>query len=624
MMMDDSKLVFDLEEVAYSERSVKGGFGNQINPCRDRGLNSGPPVQKYDTLLLDHKHDSDLVFDDSATNGELFSNPDHHRGRQYRRHHHNGTTDDSRPSQDAVAPVQSPEDADDAGQRIDDAGSFGFFGSLRNLGRRVKKSVYRWFEDGDLEEEAVTEPTDGSISVSTLRKKRSADADQDDQEANRISDVEEDDIIPGAVEQDQDAAADDDQLEEELDEVKKSTRGDIDLSPVEVDDEDYVNEPSGDGGVEGSGSVTDAPYVSSTTGRTLVAPGQPHYYRITFSINEPYQEEFEDRNSDLFQQVAKNLTQAVDALYDSVEGRQSSTLIKIEKTSDPFLCKVTLDLGTLDFYDRQVISSHLENQIITYRKLGSIPVTIDNFTLREFGDRGPGAPPTPQCAAQELPCRSGECLAPSTRCNGVKDCRDGSDEFGCPTNSEPATQPTTPSTPGTTATTISTTTSTSTARSFPIQDKCRADDKVRCADGSIYICRVHICDGNPDCPQGDDEKDCPLDECATGEFMCDLTRCIPASKRCDSQQDCTDGTDEQECPTGDAANLIYVGAARVACRTRDGGKGVPLFPKGGEISLWTEFLATDPGVPCSFPGASKYFCVKRYVWTGSTQPREDK
>ncbi|CAG2058785.1 unnamed protein product [Timema podura] len=216
------------------------------------------------------------------------------------------------------------------------------------------------------------------------------------------------------------------------------------------------------------------------------------------------------------------------------------------------------------------------------------------------------------------------------------------------TNSEPATQPTTPSTPGTTATTISTTTSTSTARSFPIQDKCRADDKVRCADGSIYICRVHICDGNPDCPQGDDEKDCPLDECATGEFMCDLTRCIPASKRCDSQQDCTDGTDEQECPTGinvkpslnhqscglrsspfpppfffflpptllffktyyipddnssgkseglktertnppgftwrhcnagrlgtkgDAANLIYVGAARVACRTRDGGKG---------------------------------------------------
>ncbi|CAG2058739.1 unnamed protein product, partial [Timema podura] len=249
-------------------------------------------------------------------------------------------------------------------------------------------------------------------------------------QANRISDVEEDDIIPGAVEQDQDAAADDDQLEEELDEVKKSTRGDIDLSPVEVDDEDYVNEPSGDGGVEGSGSITDAPYVSST-GRTPVAPGQPHYYRITFSINEPYQEEFEDRNSDLFQHVAKNLTQAVDALYDSVEGRQSSTLIKIEKTSDPFLCKVTLDLGTLDFYDRQVISSHLENQIITYRKLGSIPVTIDNFTLREFGDRGPGAPPTPQCAAQELPCRSGECLAPSTRCNGVKDCRDGSDEFGC-------------------------------------------------------------------------------------------------------------------------------------------------------------------------------------------------
>nr|CAD7404401.1 unnamed protein product [Timema poppensis] len=420
------------------------------------------------------------------------------------------------PSQDAaVAPVQSPEDADDAGQRIDDdAGSFGLLGSLRNLGRRVKKSVYRWFDGGDLEEEAVTEPTDGSISVSTLRKKRSVEADQDDQEANRISDVEEDDIIPGAVEQD---AADDDQLEEELDQVKKSSRGDIDMSPVEVDDEDYVNEPSGDGGVEGSGSVTDAPYVSSSTGRTLVAPGQPHYYRITFSINEPYQEEFEDRNSDLFQQIARNLTQAVDALYDSVEGRQSSTLIKIESWArGPTKHHSVPPRSSL----AAVVSvSPLQLAAMESRTAGTDQMSLDVFMV-----------PPESRVLHELTLHMLLYLYLAT-------------------NYEPSTT-TTPSTPGTTATTISTTTSTSTARSFPIQDKCRADDKVRCADGSIYICRVHICDGNPDCPQGDDEKDCPLDECATGEFMCDLTRCIPASKRCDSQQDCTDGTDEQECPTG--------------------------------------------------------------------------
>nr|CAD7462357.1 unnamed protein product [Timema tahoe] len=36
---------------------VKEGFGNQINLCRDRGLNPGPPAQKSDTLPLDHQGD---------------------------------------------------------------------------------------------------------------------------------------------------------------------------------------------------------------------------------------------------------------------------------------------------------------------------------------------------------------------------------------------------------------------------------------------------------------------------------------------------------------------------------------------------------------------------------------
>ncbi|CAG2057048.1 unnamed protein product [Timema podura] len=33
----------------------KEGFGNQINPCQDRGLNPGTPAQKSDTLTLDHQ-----------------------------------------------------------------------------------------------------------------------------------------------------------------------------------------------------------------------------------------------------------------------------------------------------------------------------------------------------------------------------------------------------------------------------------------------------------------------------------------------------------------------------------------------------------------------------------------
>nr|CAD7200059.1 unnamed protein product [Timema douglasi] len=38
-----------------ADQEVKEGFGNQINLCRDRGLNPGPPAQKSDTLPLDHQ-----------------------------------------------------------------------------------------------------------------------------------------------------------------------------------------------------------------------------------------------------------------------------------------------------------------------------------------------------------------------------------------------------------------------------------------------------------------------------------------------------------------------------------------------------------------------------------------
>lgn len=43
----------------------------------------------------------------------------------------------------------------------------------------------------------------------------------------------------------------------------------------------------------------------------------------------------------------------------------------------------------------------------------------------------------------------------------------------------------------------------------PPANKCRADDTVRCKDGSRHICSVQQCDGVPDCDDGGDEIDCP-------------------------------------------------------------------------------------------------------------------
>lgn len=45
-----------------------------------------------------------------------------------------------------------------------------------------------------------------------------------------------------------------------------------------------------------------------------------------------------------------------------------------------------------------------------------------------------------------------------------------------------------------------------------ITDDCRGDDKFRCGKTSVFICEVEKCDGVKNCPNGEDEENCPSGE----------------------------------------------------------------------------------------------------------------
>ncbi|PIO74268.1 Low-density lipoprotein receptor domain class A [Teladorsagia circumcincta] len=137
------------------------------------------------------------------------------------------------------------------------------------------------------------------------------------------------------------------------------------------------------------------------------------------------------------------------------------------------------------------------------------------------------------CPEGDFICRSGDCVSSHFKCDGEIDCPGGEDENGCEFLSIFVPSAIAP------------------------QIACR-DHMFQCRHGPC-IARAYLCDGEQDCPLGEDEQNCTragesptrkdeTAECDPGMVMCaDHTACFPKHWICDGEADCLDGSDESDC-----------------------------------------------------------------------------
>ncbi|KAF1766393.1 hypothetical protein GCK72_006350 [Caenorhabditis remanei] len=132
-----------------------------------------------------------------------------------------------------------------------------------------------------------------------------------------------------------------------------------------------------------------------------------------------------------------------------------------------------------------------------------------------------------QCPPGEMwKCGSGECIPSRWRCDSEVDCKDHSDERNC----------------------------------TKIQHTCKLAEEFACKSSNKCINKAFVCDGELDCSDGSDEDECVgvNTECKKDEYTCPATYgaygaesghviCLPQSSRCNGEEECPDGGDEKNC-----------------------------------------------------------------------------
>ncbi|KAK2167463.1 hypothetical protein LSH36_27g01051 [Paralvinella palmiformis] len=149
----------------------------------------------------------------------------------------------------------------------------------------------------------------------------------------------------------------------------------------------------------------------------------------------------------------------------------------------------------------------------------------------------------------------GYCLPDRFKCDGKKQCSDGSDEARCPCSGGQFMCLNGRNTFNTNSSCIS-----SKHRCDGMADCTDRSDEINCTYKRYDCTKLKKtsftrlrCDGLVDCHDGEDEKDCDI-TCSSDQFRCassvdQLTGsvCIKLEYKCDRVEDCLDGSDENDC-----------------------------------------------------------------------------